>query len=77
MKVYAPNRDYTGVSASVVFCNGVGETNDFRLLEWFRSHGYAVEELEALPEPPVTEAELVQPDEKANGRKGKTEKAGE
>ena len=43
MKVYAPNKNYTGVSASVTFCNGAGETDDPRLLNWFRDHGYEVE----------------------------------
>ena len=44
MKVYSPNKDYTGVSASVPFCGGVGETDDPYLLDWFRKHGYTVEE---------------------------------
>ena len=48
MKVFAPNKQYTGTSASVPFLNGVGETEDPRLLHWFKSHGYEVED---LPEP--------------------------
>lgn len=44
MKVYSLNKDYTGVSASVPFCGGVGETDDPYLLYWFRKHGYTVEE---------------------------------
>lgn len=44
MKIKSPNRDYTGVSASVPFCNGVGETEDPRLIQWFKEHGYEVEE---------------------------------
>lgn len=44
MKIYSPNKDYTGVSASVAFCKGVGETDDPRLIQWFRDHGYTVEE---------------------------------
>lgn len=47
MKIYSPNREYTGVSASVPFCNGVGETEDPYLIKWFRDHGYTVEEPEA------------------------------
>lgn len=47
MKVFAPNKQYTGTSASVPFCNGVGETDNPRLLNWFQSHGY---EVEGLPE---------------------------
>lgn len=42
-RITAPNTQYTGVSASVPFAGGVGETDDPRLIEWFRSHGYAVE----------------------------------
>lgn len=44
MKIKSPNRDYTGVSASVPFCNGVGETEDPHLIQWFKEHGYEVEE---------------------------------
>lgn len=49
MKIYSKNKNYTGVSASVSFCNGRGETDDPYLIEWFRSHGYRVEE-EAVQE---------------------------
>lgn len=34
-KIYSPNKDYTGVSASVSFCGGVGNTNDRHLIQWF------------------------------------------
>ncbi len=43
-KISAPNREYTGVSAGVPFCNGVGETNNPTLIFWFKEHGYIVEE---------------------------------
>jgi hypothetical protein len=43
MKIYSPNKEYTGVSASVPFCSGMGETDDPYLIEWFKSHGYRVE----------------------------------
>lgn len=59
-KIYAPNKDYTGESASVTFVKGVGETSDAYLIEWFKEHGYAVIEDEAAevpPEAPETEAE--------------------
>lgn len=62
MKVYAPNKSYTGVSASVAFCNGVGETDNPRLLEWFQSHGYTVDD-------PASEV--------AQGKKTGAKKAGE
>lgn len=55
MKVYSPNKEYTGISASVPFCNGTGETDDSHLIEWFKEHGYTVEEpMEA--EVPMEEA---------------------
>lgn len=41
--IYAPNQEYTGISAGVPFTNGVGETDDPHLLEWFKTHGYGVE----------------------------------
>ena len=44
MKIYSPNKEYTGISASVPFCNGVGETEDPLLIQWFKEHGYKVEE---------------------------------
>lgn len=43
-KVYAPNKQYTGLSAGVHFVNGIGETDDPHLIEWFKDKGYTVEE---------------------------------
>lgn len=43
MKIYAPVKDTNGVYASVRFVNGVGETDNPRLIEWFRTHGYKVD----------------------------------
>lgn len=43
-KIIAPNKSYTGVSASVAFCNGEGNTDDKHLIKWFKDHGYTVEE---------------------------------
>ncbi len=45
-RIIAPNRSYTGVSAGVAFLNGEGSTDNPRLVEWFREHGYLVEEPE-------------------------------
>ena len=42
-KVYAPLQGYNGISASVTFVNGVGETDNENLLEWFEEKGYTVE----------------------------------
>ena len=55
-KILAPNKEYTGVSASVPFCNGVGETDNPTLISWFKEHGYVVEE----PKKEVEEAEIVE-----------------
>lgn len=43
MKIYTPVKNASGVWCSVVFTNGVGETNDPSLIEWFKEHGYKVE----------------------------------
>ena len=43
MKIYAPVKDANGTWASVRFVNGVGETNDPDLIEWFKNHGYRTE----------------------------------
>lgn len=43
-KIIAPNKEYTGISASVSFYNGIGETEKPELIEWFSNHGYEVEE---------------------------------
>ena len=45
-KIYAPNKDYTGISAGVHFSQGVGECTNPYLLAWFRAKGYTVEEIE-------------------------------
>lgn len=42
MKIYAPVKDANGTWCSVRFTNGVGETDDPYLIEWFKSHGYKV-----------------------------------
>lgn len=56
-QIIAPNKDYTGESASVTFVKGVGETSDAYLIEWFKEHGYTVIEDEAAEVPPVTPEE--------------------
>lgn len=67
-KIYAPNELYSGESASVIFVNGVGETDDPHLIEWFKSKGYAIED---EPEPvtePVPDTKEPEP-EKKTGKK--------
>lgn len=64
-RISAPNKDYTGVSASVAFLRGEGHTDDPYLISWFREHGYGVEE---TPESPADPADLPQDAfEKAEG----------
>lgn len=90
MKVFAPNKQYTGTSASVPFCNGVGETEDPRLLHWFKSHGYKVEDLPKSEDPaedkrepkeenPESPEENVEKEHDKEVKKGKSanQKAGE
>lgn len=45
-RILAPNKQYTGISAGVSFSQGVGECTSPYLLDWFRSKGYEVEEIE-------------------------------
>lgn len=45
-KILSPNKSYTGVSAGVAFSKGAGETEDKHLIEWFKEHGYTVEEIQ-------------------------------
>lgn len=56
-QIIAPNKDYTGESASVTFIKGVGETSDAYLIEWFKEHGYTVIEDEAAEVSDVNESE--------------------
>lgn len=45
-KILSPNKQYTGISASVHFCNGEGKTEEEHLIEWFKQHEYEVVEEE-------------------------------
>lgn len=56
-QIIAPNKDYTGESASVTFVKGVGETSDAYLIEWFKEHGYTVIDDEAAEVQPVAPEE--------------------
>ena len=59
MKIYAPVKDANGVYASVRFVNGVGETDNQRLIKWFESHGYTVEKCEELAQQPYEKCDEV------------------
>ena len=54
-KIIAPNKQYTGVSASVAFAQGVGQTENPKLIQWFKDHGYTVEEPKAEPKGEATD----------------------
>lgn len=41
-KIIAPNQNYSGISAGVVFYDGEGQCEDARLLDWFEVRGYKV-----------------------------------
>lgn len=58
-KIYAPNKEYTGVTASVPFANGEGSTVNPHLIKWFKDHGYDVEDDEKPKKPrkPSTDEE--------------------
>lgn len=47
-KITTPNKQYTGISASVTFVNGIGQTDNPNLIQWFKAHGYAVEDGNSL-----------------------------
>ena len=48
-KIFAPNKEYAGVSAGVSFHGGEAHTDDPHLISWFRNHGYIVEEASETP----------------------------
>ena len=48
-KIYCKNKNFNGISASVNFVNGVGETKVSHLIFWFKENGYTVEEEKREP----------------------------
>lgn len=48
MKIYTPVPNVTGTWVTVRFVNGVGETDNPRLIKWFKEHGYRLEETEKI-----------------------------
>lgn len=59
MKIYAPVKNTNGVYASVRFVNGVGETDNPRLIEWFKANGYTLEKGETFTENSLEKCEDV------------------
>lgn len=72
-KIYAPNPRYSGISASVKFVNGVGETDDPRLIKWFKSKGYKVEDVKKNTK--KTETKLTKTESKAENKPASKTKA--
>ena len=72
-KIIAPNKQYTGTSASVGFVNGVGETTNPNLIEWFNGHGYEVIEDEVLADGEEDKEEILDDsdEKKEDKKKGK------
>jgi hypothetical protein len=57
--IKSPNQEYTGTSAGVAFVNGVGNTDNENLIEWFRDRGYEVEiDAEVTTEEDLEEKEI-------------------
>lgn len=59
MKIYAPVKDATGTWASVRFVNGVGETDNPTLIQWFKTHGYTTEKCENTHESAVEKCDVI------------------
>lgn len=62
MKIYAPVKDFNGLRNNVRFINGVGETDNPKLVNWFVKHGYMclepkVEKCDEITETPVEKCE--------------------
>ena len=55
MKIYTPVNGFNGWRNNVQFVNGVGETDNPHLIEWFREHGYKI---------PIKDTPIVTPFEK-------------
>ena len=51
MKIYAPVANANGVWCSVLFVNGVGETDNPHLIRWFKEHGYRIEDSNFVIQP--------------------------
>ena len=50
MRIKTKVPGFTGYRANVMFVDGVGETNDKHLIEWFKARGYIVEDSSTIIE---------------------------
>lgn len=78
MKIYAPVKDFCGFRNNVRFVNGIGETDDPKLIKWFETHGYKLEECDENPnlvtEPQNDQVEVVNDEIEMMGYAEKTPK---
>lgn len=66
-KIYAPNKDYAGEIAGIPFLNGVGETEDIWLIQWFEEKGYKVIEEKKLENLTVSELRKIAAEKEIEG----------
>lgn len=59
MKIYAPVKDFNGLRNNVRFVNGIGETDNPMTIEWFKSHGYGLENDNFVKRPQNNEVNVV------------------
>jgi len=59
MKILAPNREYSGVTAGLTFVDGVAVADELpeHIVDWFRNNGYEVLEDEEPEEEPEEKLE--------------------
>ena len=48
-KIYCNNKGFNGISASVSFVDGVGDSNIPHLISWFQENGYTIIEEKIEP----------------------------
>ena len=73
MKIYAPVKDFNGYRGNVRFVNGVGETDDPKMIKWFETHGYKVP-IQDEPTVVVEPAEVVEVEEEVVEMMGYSDK---
>ena len=59
MKIFAPVKDFNGWRNNVRFVNGVGETDNQSVIEWFKNHGYGLSGEVQPSLPPMEKCEEV------------------
>jgi len=57
-KIQTPVKGYTGIIAGIPFVNGIGETEDRWVIQWFRRKGYKVIEKKKIDYNSLTVKEL-------------------